>query len=80
MAASTRAATLHYCCNDREFAWGPLSVHDHVNHAEFASAEHGTRRLLPQVLLIDAGCEWDNYASDSTSPCAALSILLADRA
>ncbi|EGO22853.1 hypothetical protein SERLADRAFT_349935, partial [Serpula lacrymans var. lacrymans S7.9] len=45
VAASTRASTLHYCCNDREFSWGPLN---------------------PQVLLIDAGCEWNCYASDIT--------------
>ncbi|KAI9570081.1 hypothetical protein HD554DRAFT_432786 [Boletus coccyginus] len=24
VAASTRASTLHYCCNDRAFAWGPV--------------------------------------------------------
>jgi Xaa-Pro aminopeptidase len=24
-----------------------------------------SRALLPQVLLIDAGCEWENYAADS---------------
>jgi Xaa-Pro dipeptidase len=70
VAASTRAATLHYCCNDREFAWGPLAVHDRANHGEFAHA--GSRQLVPQVLLIDAGCEWDNYASDSVSPCQKL--------
>ncbi|EDQ99677.1 uncharacterized protein LACBIDRAFT_256027, partial [Laccaria bicolor S238N-H82] len=46
VAASTRASTLHYCCNDREFSWGP--------------------ELDPQVLLIDAGCEWNCYASDIT--------------
>ncbi|KAI9433170.1 Creatinase/aminopeptidase [Lactarius indigo] len=63
VAASTRAATLHYCCNDREFAWGPVAAHDHANDTEFA---RGSRELLPQVLLIDAGCEWDNYASDIT--------------
>ena len=62
MAASTRAATLHYCCNDREFAWGPVAANGHANHDGFA---RGSNQLLPQVLLIDAGCEWDNYASDS---------------
>jgi Xaa-Pro dipeptidase len=67
VAASTRAATLHYCCNDREFAWGPLVVPDRANLVEFAHA--GSRQLVPQVLLIDAGCEWDNYASDSVSLC-----------
>ena len=67
VAASTRAATLHYCCNDREFAWGPLAARDHANHAEFAHAATGSQQLLPQVLLIDAGCEWNNYASDSMS-------------
>ncbi|KAI0052179.1 Creatinase/aminopeptidase [Auriscalpium vulgare] len=64
VAASTRAATLHYCCNDREFAWGPIGPHDHKNRAAFANGE--SRSLLPQVLLIDAGCEWDCYASDIT--------------
>ena len=70
VAASTRAATLHYCCNDREFAWGPIATHDHANNAAFARA--GSRQLLPQVLLIDAGCEWDNYASDSMSAASTL--------
>ncbi|KAH9047102.1 Creatinase/aminopeptidase [Lactarius hengduanensis] len=60
---STRAATLHYCCNDREFAWGPTETHDHANNDAFARE---SQQLLPQVLLIDAGCEWDNYASDIT--------------
>ncbi|KAH9024869.1 Creatinase/aminopeptidase [Lactarius pseudohatsudake] len=63
VAASTRAAMLRYCCNDREFAWGPVAAHDHANHAELA---RGSQQLLPQILLIDAGCEWDNYASDIT--------------
>lgn len=67
VAASTRAATLHYCCNDREFAWGPLAEPDHVNRATFTHEAQGSRLLLPQVLLIDAGCEWGNYASDSMS-------------
>jgi len=63
VAASTRASTLHYCCNDKEFSWGPVRPHDHHNRNEFA---HGDQReLTPQVLLIDAGCEWTNYASDS---------------
>ncbi|KAH9052663.1 Creatinase/aminopeptidase [Lactarius vividus] len=63
VAASTRAATLHYCCNDREFAWGPVEAHDHAHQDEFARE---SQQLLPQVLLIDAGCEWDNYAADIT--------------
>ncbi|KAJ3501243.1 hypothetical protein NLJ89_g9429 [Agrocybe chaxingu] len=64
VAASTRASTLHYCCNDREFAWGPVKPHDHHNKNEFA---HGkSKELNPQVLLIDAGCEWNCYASDIT--------------
>ena len=64
VAASTRASTLHYCCNDREFAWGPVQPHDHKNQNDFA---HGhTKEINPQVLLIDAGCEWNNYASDIT--------------
>ncbi|KIK67312.1 hypothetical protein GYMLUDRAFT_37402 [Collybiopsis luxurians FD-317 M1] len=64
VAASTRASTLHYCCNDREFAWGPVHPHDHYNRNDFANG--GARELNPQVLLIDAGCEWNCYASDIT--------------
>ncbi|KAF9051767.1 metallopeptidase family M24-domain-containing protein [Panaeolus papilionaceus] len=63
VAASTRASTLHYCCNDREFAWGPVKPHDHQNKNEFA---HTSKEIIPQVLLIDAGCEWNCYASDIT--------------
>ncbi|KAF8632709.1 hypothetical protein AX15_001733 [Amanita polypyramis BW_CC] len=64
VAASTRASTLHYCCNDREFAWGPTKPHDHHNNDELAHSSD--KELLPQVLLIDAGCEWNCYASDIT--------------
>ncbi|KZT66903.1 hypothetical protein DAEQUDRAFT_746352 [Daedalea quercina L-15889] len=64
VAASTRASTLHYCCNDREFAWGPVGAHDHQNGDCLTHGEG--RQLNPQVLLIDAGCEWDCYASDIT--------------
>ena len=63
VAASTRASTLHYCCNDREFSWGPVQPHDHHNLNGFAHGDES--ELTPQVLLIDAGCEWTNYASDS---------------
>ncbi|KDQ58026.1 hypothetical protein JAAARDRAFT_34840 [Jaapia argillacea MUCL 33604] len=72
VAASTRASTLHYCCNDKAFAWGPIGVHDHKNHGGFrhsnvdASAVKEGRELEAQVLLIDAGCEWGCYASDIT--------------
>ena len=63
VAASTRASTLHYCCNDREFAWGPVNDHHHNKN----DLTHGpSKKLNPQVLLIDAGCEWDCYASDIT--------------
>jgi Xaa-Pro dipeptidase len=64
VAASTRASTLHYCCNDKEFAWGPTKPHDHQNTNEFAHG--GAKAFDPQVLLIDAGCEWNCYASDIT--------------
>ncbi|KAH9168519.1 Creatinase/aminopeptidase [Lactarius sanguifluus] len=63
VAASTRAAMLRYCCNDREFAWGPVAAHVHANRTELV---RGSQQLLPQILLIDASCEWDNYASDIT--------------
>jgi Xaa-Pro dipeptidase len=54
VASSTRAATLHYCCNDKAFAWGPVE-----------KGRTSVPLLEPQVLLIDAGCEWECYASDS---------------
>lgn len=60
VAASTRASTLHYCCNDKEFAWGP-EVHSRAD----IECDHQHGRFSPQVLLIDAGCEWRNYAADS---------------
>ncbi|OJA21141.1 hypothetical protein AZE42_04362 [Rhizopogon vesiculosus] len=66
VAASKRAATLHYCCNDREFTWGPVKPHDHLNQGAFAQAPAPERKLEPQVLLIDAGCEWDCYSADIT--------------
>jgi len=72
VAASTRASTLHYCCNDRDFAWGPVGATDHLNNSRFTQNGHGhthegtDAELAPQVLLIDAGCEWRNYASDIT--------------
>jgi len=64
VAGAERASTLHYCCGNEKFAWGPLEngVIDHdLTHAH----AHSGRRLVPQVLLLDAGCEWMNYASDS---------------
>ncbi|KAI5117694.1 hypothetical protein M0805_007763 [Coniferiporia weirii] len=64
VAASTRAATLHYCCNDKEFAWGPVGAHDHHNSHSLVDGQ--SKELRPQVLLIDAGCEWTCYASDIT--------------
>ena len=60
VAASTRASTLHYCCNDKEFAWGP-EVHSRAD----IECDHKDGCFSPQVLLIDAGCEWRNYAADS---------------
>ncbi|KAJ6630763.1 metallopeptidase family M24-domain-containing protein [Mycena sp. CBHHK59/15] len=62
VAASTRASTLHYCCNDRVFAWGPVGPHDHLNNNPLSTG----KKFNPQVLLIDAGCEWTCYASDIT--------------
>lgn len=64
VAAANRASTLHYCCNDKEFAWGPVKPHDHQNKDSFTHDE--AKEFNPQVLLIDAGCEWDCYASDIT--------------
>ncbi|KAF5349943.1 hypothetical protein D9756_009213 [Leucocoprinus leucothites] len=73
VAASSRASTLHYCCNDKDFAWGPIGPRTHVNNRAFAprSAHHHvsephTNQIHPQVLLIDAGCEFNYYASDIT--------------
>ena len=64
VASSTRASVLHYCCNDREFAWGPVKPHDHHNKNDLTNGR--SKELNPQVLLIDAGCEWNCYASDIT--------------
>ncbi|THH09949.1 hypothetical protein EW145_g1658 [Phellinidium pouzarii] len=64
VAASTRAATLHYCCNDKDFAWGPVGPHDHHNSHSLVTGQR--TEFKPQVLLIDAGCEWTCYASDIT--------------
>ncbi|KAH9935829.1 Creatinase/aminopeptidase [Amylocystis lapponica] len=64
MAASTRALTLHHCCNDCEFAWGPIKPHDQHNHGYLGHNDE--MRFIPQVLLIDAGCEWNCHASDIT--------------
>jgi len=68
VAASTRASTLHYCCNDKEFAWGPVKTHDHPESLVHTNgrAPSGRQEFIPQVLLIDAGCEWNCYASDIT--------------
>lgn len=60
-----QASTLHYCCNggnDKEFAWGPVGPHDHHNSSSLSAG----KQLKPQVLLIDAGCEWTYYAADIT--------------
>jgi Xaa-Pro dipeptidase len=65
VAGAERASTLHYCCNDRDFAWGPVP-HASIPHDHSLKASLNERRLAPQVLLLDAGCEWNNYASDIT--------------
>ncbi|KAH6903819.1 prolidase [Coprinopsis sp. MPI-PUGE-AT-0042] len=65
VAASTRASTLHYCCNDKAFAWGPVGATDHLNRGSL-NKYNGAKDIDAQVLLIDAGCEHNNYASDIT--------------
>ena len=40
------------------------AAHSHQSRDDFAHSPD--RELLPQVLLIDAGCEWSYYASDIT--------------
>ncbi|KAF9050706.1 prolidase [Hymenopellis radicata] len=64
VAGAERTSTLHYCCNDREFAWGPVKPHDHHNQNQLTQVNG--KEFVPQVLLIDAGCEWNCYASDIT--------------
>ncbi|KAG8713598.1 hypothetical protein FRC08_013064 [Ceratobasidium sp. 394] len=78
VASAQHAATLHYCCNDRAFAWGPINgergdlatqqANGHAVHAHtgVANGHQEGPTLAPQVLLLDAGCEWRNYASDIT--------------
>lgn len=73
VASAQHAATLHYCCNDRAFAWGPVNTkqgdlvtQDHGHgHSGVVNGQEEEHTLAPQVLLLDAGCEWRNYASDS---------------
>lgn len=71
-ASAQRASTLHYCCNDREFAWGPFVPQHDTNgdlpHTNGTNEINGASKktFIPQVLLLDAGCEWNNYASDIT--------------
>ncbi|KAF8316368.1 Creatinase/aminopeptidase [Clavulina sp. PMI_390] len=71
VAGAERASTLHYCCGNEVFAWGPLE-NGHVDHDLTHGHGHththagSGKRLVPQVLLLDAGCEWNNYASDIT--------------
>lgn len=64
VAGAERASTLHYCCGNEKLAWGPLE-NGVVDHDLTHGLAHSGRRLVPQVLLLDAGCEWMNYASDS---------------
>jgi Xaa-Pro dipeptidase len=45
VAASTRAATLHYCCNDKDFAWGPVT-NGHAHSTDLVHDE--SRNLVPQ--------------------------------
>ncbi|KAF8748488.1 Creatinase aminopeptidase, partial [Rhizoctonia solani] len=77
VASAQHAATLHYCCNDRAFAWGPVNserqdlatqpANGHAHAHNGTQNGHGNEpTLAPQVLLLDAGCEWRNYASDIT--------------
>ncbi|KAG8743391.1 hypothetical protein FRC10_012117 [Ceratobasidium sp. 414] len=78
VASAQHAATLHYCCNDRAFAWGPINSergdlatqqtdsHEGHSHSGITNGHQGEPTLAPQVLLLDAGCEWRNYASDIT--------------
>ncbi|KAI6144931.1 Creatinase/aminopeptidase [Pisolithus tinctorius] len=69
VAANDRAATLHYCCNDKAFAWGPVT-NRHANNGRHLTSMASRREcgsvLAPQVLLIDAGCEWECHSSDIT--------------
>lgn len=55
VAGAGRASTLHYTCNCESL--GP-------NKSKLRTNEK--QGLIPQVLLIDAGCEWECYASDIT--------------
>lgn len=69
VAANVHAATLHYCCNDKAFAWGPVTgkhTHNGGHLTSFVPERESGSVLAPQVLLIDAGCEWDCYSSDIT--------------
>jgi hypothetical protein len=38
VACSDRAATLRYCCKDRELAWSPVATHEHISEGAYAGA------------------------------------------
>ncbi|KAE8542458.1 hypothetical protein D1P53_001237 [Cryptococcus gattii VGV] len=78
VASGTRSSTLHYVCNDRLFPslprkQGDVSFTHEVSrgccgsdHNQPISSLLHNDAFLPQLLLIDAGCEWKGYASDIT--------------
>ncbi|KAG8712866.1 hypothetical protein FRC11_013968 [Ceratobasidium sp. 423] len=66
VASAQHAATLHYCCNDRAFAWGPVNSErqdlatqpangDAHAHNDTQNGHGDGPTLAPQVLLLDAG-------------------------
>ncbi|WVN86832.1 uncharacterized protein L203_102005 [Cryptococcus depauperatus CBS 7841] len=78
VASGVRASTLHYVCNDKLFPSlpreqgdvsfaQPLSrgCCDDYSNSPMTTTLHN-ESFFPQLLLIDAGCEWKGYASDIT--------------
>ena len=50
VASSTRASTLHYCCNDKAFAWGPVGAKDHLNNGSLTHTHAHEGNALRIVL------------------------------
>ncbi|KAG8941342.1 hypothetical protein FRC04_004588 [Tulasnella sp. 424] len=70
--AEAEAIFVASCRREGEFAWGPfVPQHDHNDELPHTNGTNGVngvskKTFIPQVLLLDAGCEWNNYASDIT--------------
>ena len=67
-ASNTRVAALHYCCDDKALGWDPplASRSSATSVLTNGISAKGGRTLNIQLNLLDAGCEYSNYASHIT--------------